>query len=109
MIDWQAGLKDAMWSMFWFANDKGSPDNQADKEALKDAVAWLIRATTQKVGVDAQRRGLKDAVDWKSLDTQIMRIVCAATSLCLHGEFGEMPQFIEDEPKEMEVLNDGKQ
>ena len=94
-IDWQSGLKDAMWSMFWLKNTKGSPDNEADKEALKESVAWLIRATTQKVGISALDRGLKDAVDWKALDTHIMNIVCCATSLCLHGEFGEMPEFIE--------------
>ena len=94
-IDWQSGLKDAMWSMFWFQNTKGSPDNEADKEALKESVAWLIRATTQKVGISALDRGLKGAVDWKALDTHIMNIVCCATSLCLHGEFGDMPEFIE--------------
>ena len=95
MIDWKSGLKDAMWSMFWIQNMKGSPDNEADKEALKKSVAWLIRATTQKVGVSALDRGLKGAVDWKSLDTHIMNIVCCAASLCLHGEFGEMPEYIE--------------
>ena len=94
-IDWQSGLKDAMWSMFWFKDGKGSPDNEADKEDLKNAVAWLIRATTQKVGVSALDRGLKNAVDWKALDVQIMKIVCLATSLCLHGEFGPMPERIE--------------
>ena len=99
-IDWQSGLKDAMWSMFWFKNTKGSPDNEADKEALKESVAWLIRATTQKVGISALDRGLKGAVDWKALDTHIMNIVCCATSLCLHGEFGEMPEFIEGEAKQ---------
>lgn len=96
-IDWQAGLKDAMWSMFWFKNNAGSADNEADKEALKENVAWLIHATTQKVGYDAKKRGLRNAVDWNQLDTRIMSIVCAATSLCLNGEFGEMPEVIDDE------------
>ena len=96
MIKWQDGLKDAMWSMFWFVDEKGSPDNEADKQKLKECVARLIRATTQKVGYDAQKRGLRNAVDWNTLDTEIMTIVCLATSLCLHGEFGEMPEEVEE-------------
>ena len=95
LIDWKSGLKDAMWSMFWFKDEKGSPDNEADKEELKRQVALLIRATTQKVGYDAERRGLKNTVDWNSVDTIMMMIIRLATSLCLHGEFGEMPEFVE--------------
>lgn len=94
LIDWKSGLKDAMWSMFWFKDEKGSPDNEADKEELKKQVALLIRATTQKAGCDAQRR-VKNAVDWNSVDTIMMMIICLATSLCLHGEFGEMPELVE--------------
>ena len=95
MIDWQSGLKTATCSMFWLQNTKGSLDNEREKETLKESVAWLIRATTQKVGVSALDRGLKSAVDWKALDTKIMQIVCSATWLCLHGEFGDMPELIE--------------
>jgi len=95
MIDWQSDLKTATWSMFWLQNTKGSLDNEREKETLKESVAWLIRATTQKVGVSALDRGLKSAVDWKALDTKIMQIVCSATWLCLHGEFGDMPELIE--------------
>lgn len=94
MIDWKAGLKDAMWSMFWVAENNG--DNEVDKEELKEAVAWLIRATTQKAGYGAKERGVKNAVDWNEIDVQIMRIVCLATALCLHGEFGAMPEVIND-------------
>jgi len=96
MINWKSGLKDAMWSMFWFSNEKGSPDNEADKEQLKKDVAWLIRATTQKAGVSGQERGVKDCVDWRLLDAKMMNIICLATSLCLHGEFGEMPEGIDE-------------
>lgn len=97
MIDWQRGMKDAMWDMFLFSADKGSADNEADKEELKEVVAWLIRATTQKAGYDAKRRGIKDAVDWNEMDVQMMRIVCLAASLCLHGEFGPMPDRIKED------------
>ena len=94
-IDWQAGLKDAMWGMFWMKQNAGKDDIEADKETIKEHVARLIRLTTQKVGYDAEKRGLKDSLDWNSLDTTIMSIVCAATSLALSGEFGQMPQYIE--------------
>ena len=72
-------------------------DTESDKAALKENVARLICLTTQKAGYDAAKRGLKNALDWNSLDTTIMTIVCAATSLALHGEFGEMPEVIEDD------------
>ena len=64
---------------------------------LKDAVARLIRLTTQKVGADAKKRKLKEALDWNSVDTVMMTIVCAAASLCLNGEFGEMPETVDDD------------
>lgn len=95
-IDWQSGLKDAMWSMFWFKNEKDSPDNEADKEELKRQVALLIRATTQKVGYGAAERRINNAVNWNDVDTIMMMIICLATSLCLHGEFGEMPETVEE-------------
>ena len=94
-IDWQSGLKGAMWSMFWMRQNSGREDIEADINALKEHVARLIRLTTQKVGYDAMKRGIKDALDWNSIDTTIMTIVCAATSLCLSGLFGEMPKTIE--------------
>ena len=95
-IDWRAGLKDAMWSIFWMGQNAGKKaDAETDKAALKENVTRLIRLTTQKVGYGAAKRGLKNALDWNSLDTTIMAIVCAATSLALNGEFGEMPEYIE--------------
>ncbi len=94
-IDWRSGLKDAMWSMFWVRQNIGKEDVEADKQALKENVARLILLTTQKIGCDANKRGLKNALDWNSLDTTIMGIVCAAASLCLSGEFGEMPEKID--------------
>ena len=47
MIDWQANCKDAMWGMFWVQQNH-QPGAGADKEALKENVARLIRLTTQK-------------------------------------------------------------
>lgn len=95
-IDWRADLKDSMWGMFWMGQNAGkNADTEADKRVLKQHVARLIRLTTQKVGADAAKRGLKNALDWNSLDTTLMSIVCAATSLCLSGEFGDMPDTIE--------------
>lgn len=95
-IDWRAGLKDSMWGMFWMGQNAGkNADTEADKRVLKEHVARLILLTTQKVGYDAAKRGLKNGLDWNSLDTTIMTIVCAATSLCLSGEFGGMPDYIE--------------
>lgn len=93
LIDWQSGLKDAMWSMFWFKENADDRDfTESDKEAVKENVARLIRMTTQK---NAGQRGVKDCLDWRSLDTTIMTIICAVTSLCLSGYFGDMPEFIE--------------
>ena len=90
-IDWRKGLKDAMWAMFWLR--QASPQEiERDKATLKDAVARLIRMTTQK---NAGQRGAKDCIDWDGLDTVMMTIICEATSLCLSGALGEMPETIE--------------
>ena len=94
-IDWQSGLKDSMWSMFWLKQNLSPADVEQDKATLKENVARLIRLATQK---NAGQRGAKDCLDWNSLDTTLMMIVCAATSLCLSGELGEMPDMIEGDP-----------
>jgi len=109
-IDWRAGLKDSMWGMFWMGQNSGkNADTEADKRVLKEHVARLIRLTTQKVGYDAAKRGLKNALDWNSLDTTVMTIVCAATSLCLSGEFGAMPDYIEgDSTKDIRKGGNGE-
>lgn len=91
-IDWQKDLKNTMWAMFWVKQNVDPGDIEADKAALKENVARLIRMTTQK---NAGQRGAKDGLDWKSLDTTLMMIACAATSLCLSGALGEMPETIE--------------
>ena len=93
MIDWQADCKDAMWSMFWVQQNH-QPGAGADKEALKENVARLIRLATQKT---AGQRGSKKDVHWDAVTPTIMSIVCCATALCLSGEFGDMPDTI-DEP-----------
>ena len=93
MIDWQANCKDAMWGMFWVQQNH-HPGAGADKEALKENVARLIRMTTQKT---AGQRGSKKDVHWDAITPTIMSIVCCATALCLSGEFGDMPDTI-DEP-----------
>ena len=94
-IDWQSGLKDGMWSMFWLRQNMSPADVEQDKATLKENVARLIRLATQK---NAGQRGAKDCLDWNSLDPTLMMIVCAATSLCLSGELGEMPDMIEGDP-----------
>lgn len=91
-IDWQANCKDTMWAMFWMQQAQ-RPGAGADKEALKENVARLIRLTTQKT---AGQRGSKKDVSWEAVTPTIMNIVCCATALCLNGEFGDMPDHIEE-------------
>lgn len=93
-IDWRADLKSTMWDMFWMKQNMSQTDIEADKEVLKNNVARLIRMATQKVGYDGTKRTSK-ALDWNSLDTTLMMIACAATSICLSGALGEMPDMIE--------------
>lgn len=90
-VDWKKNCKDTMWAMFWLGADKDTCE--ADKEALKENVARLIRMTTQK---NAGQRGVKDCIDWNCLEHTMMTIVCAATKLALMGEFGDMPEMIEE-------------
>lgn len=92
-IDWQKDCKDAMWAMFWLKANAGDLGTDKDKESLKDSVARLIRMTSQK---NAGQRGNKNCVDWNAQEHTIMNIVCCATSLALAGEFGPMPEFIEE-------------
>ena len=92
-IDWQKDCKDAMWGMFMLKVMHGNVGTENDKESLKEAVARLIRMTTQKT---AGQRGQSGHVDWNALEHTIMTIVCAATSMALAGEFGEMPAMIEE-------------
>ena len=91
-IDWRSGLKDGMWAMFWVKQNVDPDDIEADKAALKENVAKLIRMTTQK---NAGQRGAKECINWNNLDNVLMMIACTATSLCLSGELGEMPETIE--------------
>ena len=91
-IDWQENCKDAMWSMFWM-QQRHKLGTGADKEALKENVARLIRLSTQKT---AGQRGSKKDVHWDAITPTIMSIVCCATAICLSGEFGDMPETIEE-------------
>ena len=92
-INWQKDVKDAMWAMFMLKANAGDLGTEKDKESLKDSVARLIRMTTQK---NAGQRGSKNCVNWDAQEHTIMNIVCCATSLALAGEFGPMPEFIEE-------------
>lgn len=92
-INWQKDCKDTMWAMFWLKANAGDLGTEHDKESLKDAVARLIRMTTQKT---AGQRSKKDHVDWDCFDHVLMNIACCAASLALAGEFGPMPEFIEE-------------
>jgi hypothetical protein len=79
--------------MFWLKVNAGDLGTERDKESLKDSVARLIRMTTQKT---AGQRHISSHVDWNSWEHTMMNIVCCATSLALAGEFGPMPEFIEE-------------
>lgn len=92
-INWQQDMKDTMWAMFWMKANAGDIGTEQDKEALKDNVARLIRMATQKT---AGQRSAKSHVSWAAMEHTMLAIVCAATSLALAGEFGPMPDFIEE-------------
>ena len=92
-IDWKKDMKDAMWSVFWIQQNSGKECTESDKIALKESVARLIRMATQKT---AGQRKARFGVDWNAMEHTMLSIVLAATSLCLHGEFGEMPDTIEE-------------
>ena len=92
-IDWKKDCMDTMWAMFWLQQGSGRDTTDHDRESIRENIARLIRMATQK---NAGQRGSKDTVDWNSLEHTMMAIVCAATSLALHGEFGSMPETIEE-------------
>lgn len=92
-IDWKNDLKDTMWSMLWFKVNTGDIGTENDKETIKENVARLIRMTTQKT---AGQRGIKDHVDWGALEHTMLSICCCATSMALAGEFGAMPDAIDE-------------
>lgn len=79
--------------MFWIQQNVGKASTEGDKIALKENVARLIRMTTQKT---AGQRKVKGDVDWYALEHTMLTIVLAATSICLHGEFGDMPDTIDE-------------
>ena len=92
-IDWKKDMKDTMWAMFLLQLNTGKDTTESDKAALKENVARLIRMATQKT---AGQRKAKSDVDWNALEHTMLTIVLAATSICLHGEFGEMPDTIDE-------------
>jgi len=92
-IDWKKDCADTMWAMFWLKANAGDLGTEKDKESLKDSVARLIRMATQKT---AGQRMASGHVDWNSLEHTMMNIVCCAASLALAGEFGPMPEFVEE-------------
>lgn len=96
MIDWKKDMRDTMWAMFWLGQSCGKENLEADREALKENVCRMMRMATQKTA--GQRRS-KDHIDWNCLEHTMLAICCAATSLCLAGEMGEMPEMIEGDPE----------
>ena len=92
-IDWKTDVKDTMWSMFWLKANTGNIGTENDREAIKESVARLIRMATQKT---AGQRKIKDHVDWSALEHTMMSICVCATSLALAGEFGPMPDTINE-------------
>lgn len=92
-INWQKDCKNAMWAMFWLGQPHDPEGEEADKQAIREGVARLVRMTTQKT---AGQRGAKNDIDWNCLDHTLLAIACAATSLALSGFFGEMPKEIDE-------------
>ena len=92
-IDWQKDMKDTMWGMFKLKVAHGDIGTENDRAALKDGVARMIRMTTQK---NAGQRGKNDCIDWNALEHTMLTICCCAASLALAGEFGPMPETIEE-------------
>lgn len=92
-IDWKKDMKDTMWSMFWLKANTGDIGTEADKETMKENVARLIRMTTQKT---AGQRKASGHIDWNCLEHTMLAICCCATSLALAGEFGPMPDTIDE-------------
>lgn len=92
-IDWKKDVKNTMWSMFWLKENAGETRTESDRETIKENIARLIRMTTQKT---AGQRGMKDHVDWGAMEHTMLSICCCATSMALAGEFGPMPDVIDE-------------
>lgn len=92
-IDWKKDLKDAMWAMFWLGNPEDRRTSDTDRENLKENVARLIRMATQKTA--GQRKSVGH-VDWNAMEHTVMSITLCATQMALNGDFGPMPEIIEE-------------
>lgn len=94
MIDWQANLKDNMFSMYMLERSKGEQvDAEHEKDVLKEYCARLVRMATQK---NAGQRGKTNDLDTlNTFDLTLITIAICACRLCLSGEFGAMPEMVE--------------
>lgn len=83
------GVKDAMW-LFLMKGSHGF-DND-DITEMTEAVDRLITMTTQKnAGQPPYAKATQ--IDWGTLDMEMMRIVCYATTLVLSGRLEELRTF----------------
>lgn len=96
-IDWQTDCARTMWSLFLLDPDLASTDIESDLRELRENVARLVRATTQKGGGNGAHR---EAQCVNSLDLPLIEvsILIAATRLAFAGYFGEMPERVTKSP-----------
>lgn len=80
------GVKDVMWH-FLMAGEHIFTNE--DIEELKEAVDRLIKMTTQKTA-GQQPYAKATHISWETLDMELMRIVCYATTLVLSGRLDEL-------------------
>lgn len=89
-------IKDTMWNCF---KDKGQ---KSDIPSLKEFVYDLIQKTTQET---AGQRKAKDHINWDGLNTTIMSIVVAATTLVLSGDLDKIEGSACDDLEDVEGVS----
>lgn len=80
------GIKDAMWHFLMVGSHSFDTD---DIDEMTEAVDRLITMATQKNAGQAQYKNATQ-IDWNTLDMELMRIVCYATTLRLSGRLEEL-------------------
>lgn len=80
------GIKDAMWYFLMNGSHKFTDE---DIDELTDSVYRLIQMTTQK-HAGQKPYAKKMSIDWNTMDMELMRIVCYATTLVLSGRLDEL-------------------
>lgn len=80
------GIKDAMWYFLMNGSHKFTDE---DIDELTDSVHRLIQMKTQK-NAGQKPYAKKMCIDWNTMDMELMRIVCYATTLVLSGRLDEL-------------------